>query len=297
MKTTHNLDKITSLKELWTVTKGDREICIAVLDGPVDLKHTSLKDAKLRKIDQLNLSKKIRSHHGTAITSIIFGNPDGPITGISPNCQGLILPIYQESENGKLRSCTQEELARAIELALSYGAHIINCSGGERGLRENIHPSLHKAVKACEEKGCLIIAPTGNDGQELSYIPAVLPTVLAVGSMDSKGTASKFSNWGAVYKKNGILVPGEDILGATVTMNPSTVSYFSATSFTTPILSGISALLATVQKQHYGWFDLLMIRDILLKTALSAIPNNSITKEKALEGRLKLNHVMEILIS
>ena len=33
---------IPGLKELWTHTRGDPRVCVAILDGPVDQSHPSL---------------------------------------------------------------------------------------------------------------------------------------------------------------------------------------------------------------------------------------------------------------
>ena len=41
------------LKELWEETLGDPGVCVAVLDGPVDMSHLSLAGANLKQLETL----------------------------------------------------------------------------------------------------------------------------------------------------------------------------------------------------------------------------------------------------
>jgi hypothetical protein len=77
---------------------GDPKICIAVLDGPVDTSHSSLAAADLTRIETLVSGVADRgpaSQHGTHVASVIFAHHDGPIKGIAPRCQGLIIPVFR----------------------------------------------------------------------------------------------------------------------------------------------------------------------------------------------------------
>lgn len=42
---------VEGLNKLWQLTTGDTDICIAVLDGPVDIKHPCLDGAHLSNVD------------------------------------------------------------------------------------------------------------------------------------------------------------------------------------------------------------------------------------------------------
>src|SRR5262245_56451891 len=74
--------EIPGLQELWAETLGDPRICIAILDGPVDLSHRSLAAARLKRVETLVSGTADRGpalQHGTHIASVIFGQHDGPI--------------------------------------------------------------------------------------------------------------------------------------------------------------------------------------------------------------------------
>ncbi len=298
----HNASKIPGLFDLWKHTKGDPEICIALLDGPVDGEHATLQGANLQGVSAP--SGKIRSWHGTLVTSIIFGQHDGPIAGIAPHCSGLVLPVFQETPEGQLRSCTQSDLSDGIQQALAHQADLLNISGGELSSRGEVFPRLEQAAHRAREQHMLIVAATGNEGCECLHVPALLQSVLAVGSMDDQGRPSNFSNWGTPLNDHGILVPGEHIVGAVPTPDHQGLAAVSGTSFATPLLTGIVALMASLQKQITGSFDLWSIRQLLLETAhpcQSQLPDDSpsqphINCSQTLGGRLNLPAALERLI-
>src|SRR5688572_12287745 len=119
---------IAGLSELWGETLGDPRICIAVLDGPVDLTHPSLTGANLTQTKTLASGGGPAAEHGTHITSVIFGQHEGSVKGIAPGCRGLLIPIF--ADEGDRVACTQTELADAITKAVQAGASIINISAG-----------------------------------------------------------------------------------------------------------------------------------------------------------------------
>jgi subtilisin family serine protease len=190
---------MAGLADLRQQTLGDPEICIAVIDSRVDLLHPALAGAQLKEIVPAWLSSRMGSSgasHGTHVTSIIFGQPGGTVEGIAPRCRGIIIPVYGETQAGELAPCSQEDLARAISLALEAGAHLINISGGELIERGDVDVFLTKVVRSCDQLGVVVIAATGNEGCECLHTPASLPTVLAVGAADANGLADALQQLG-----------------------------------------------------------------------------------------------------
>ncbi|RPJ77594.1 MAG: peptidase S8, partial [Alphaproteobacteria bacterium] len=170
--------------------KEDANICIAVLDGPVDLTHPCFNKAKITQIETLVSGideEGPGAHHGTHVASLIFGQHDSPISGIAPGCRGLIIPVFADGPDGSVAPCSQIDLAHAITQAVEQGAHIINISGGELVSSSEPHPLLDKAVRLCAENGVLIVAAVGNDGCQCLHVPAAISSTLAVGAMDAQG--------------------------------------------------------------------------------------------------------------
>lgn len=291
MKATEIMERIT----------GDASICIAVLDGPVDLNHPCFDKAKITQLESLvsNVTDNGPSaHHGTHVASLIFGQRDSPIRGISPGCRGLIIPVFADGPNNSVAPCSQIDLAHAITKAVEQGAHIINISGGELEPSGEPHPLLAKAVRLCAENNVLIVAAVGNDGCQCLHVPASISSTLAVGAMDAQGLPLDFSNWGQMYQNNGILALGEKLLGAVpceVATKTCGVDTKSGTSFSTPIVTGIVALLLSIQVQRGDKPNPNAVRKAILQSAHPCLPSEGLDCSRYLRGRLNIGGAYKLV--
>ena len=277
------ISSIPGIKQLWAKTKGNSEVCVAVLDGLVDLKHPCFEGANLTQLPSLVQGQATpqseMSLHGTHVASIIFGQPNSSVSGIAPHCRGLIVPIFSDYH----RRTSQLNLARAIEQAVNAGANIINISGGELTDYGEAEDWLNRAVSLCQNNNVLLVAAAGNDGCECLHVPAALPTVLAAGAMGENGQPLDYSNWGENYQTQGILALGENILGA----EPGGgTTQLSGTSFATPVVSGVAALLMSLQLQREEKPDSQKVRTALLKTA---VPCHAQETRRCLVGQMNIS--------
>ena len=277
------ISSIPGIKQLWAKTKGNSEVCVAVLDGLVDLKHPCFEGANLTQLPTLVQGQATpqseMSLHGTHVASIIFGQPNSTVSGIAPHCRGLIVPIFSDYH----RRTSQLNLARAIEQAVNAGANIINISGGELTDYGEAEDWLNRAVSLCQNNNVLLVAAAGNDGCECLHVPAALPTVLAAGAMGENGQPLDYSNWGENYQTQGILALGENILGA----EPGGgTTQLSGTSFATPVVSGVAALLMSLQLQREEKPDSQKVRTALLKTA---VPCHAQETRRCLVGQMNIS--------
>nr|QGA72587.1 MusA [Desmonostoc sp. PCC 7906] len=283
---------VPGLTHLWEQTLGKPEICVAVLDGLVDRSHVCFQGADLREIpgmvESIPNPEGLMHRHGTHVASVIFGQHGSPVEGIAPRCKGLSIPIFSD----KGRSLSQLDLARAIEQAVNSGAHIINLSGGQLADYGQADGWLEKAVALCKENNVLLVAAAGNNGCECLHVPAALPAVLAVGAMDDGGQPIDFSNWGDTYQTQGILAPGENILGARA---GGGVKEWTGTSFATPIVSGVAALLLSLQQQRGEKPDPQKVRDAILQSAIPCELKQQGDRPRCLVGKLNILGAMEKL--
>jgi len=104
--------------------------------------------------------------------------------------------------------------------------------------------------------------------------------------MNPKGLPLESSNWGERYQSQGILAPGENILGASpgggTTIN-------SGTSFATPVVSGVAALLLSLQLKRGQNPNPHTVRESLLKSALGCDSQEAPDCRRLLVGRLNLS--------
>nr|ACA04487.1 TruA [uncultured Prochloron sp. 06037A] len=272
--------------------KGDHNIRVAILDGPVDIAHPCFQGYDLTVLPTLAptaaRSDGFMSAHGTHVASIIFGQPETSVPGIAPQCRGLIVPIFSDDR----RRITQLDLARGIERAVNAGAHIINISGGELTDFGEADGWLENAVSLCRQNNVLLVAAAGNNGCDCLHVPAALPAVLAVGAMDERGHPLDFSNWGSTYEQQGILAPGEDILGA---KPGGGTERLSGTSFATPIVSGVAALLLSEQVRRGETPDPQKVRQLLLQSALPCDDDAPEQARRCLAGRLNVSGAFTLL--
>lgn len=255
-------DSLRALQD--EVLLGDPEVCVAVLDGPVDLNHPSFRGARLTRIDTLvqdPAGAGAMSTHGTHVTSVIFGQPHSGTLGVAARCRGLFLPVFRDS-SGYL---SQLDLARAIERAVLEGAHVINVSGGEKVPNGDPDPILARALNLCDQSNVLVVAAAGNDGCDCLHVPAAVPPALAVGAMDRAGAPVESSNFGEAYRVNGVLAPGEAIPGA---VPGGGIAPFTGSSFATPIVSGLAALLMSLQRRETGSVNVKAVRQAILDSAV-----------------------------
>ena len=294
-----NRDKINGLKELQDFGLGDPDIKIAVLDGPVDLKHSCFNthNGQLVPIldSQVNPSSKGRLaiNHGTAVTSLIFGKHDSDVDGVAPGCSSILIPIYQDLANGGFSSATQVNLARAITLAIEKGADIINISGGQLSSSGEAEIFLKKAINDCHKAGVLIIAAAGNDGCRCLHVPAADQKVLAVGSTDESGDPTNMTNFGDQYLSNGILALGKNLKAAAP--DEGFILTGGGTSFATPVVTGVVALLMSLQKKQGITPNPYVIKSILEQTATPCNTNSTKACKRFLRGTLNIPAAMEMI--
>src|SRR5262249_8235452 len=144
------------------------------------------------------------------------------------------------------------------------GVSIVNVSASQRVLTPAADAHLSQALQHCAERRVLVVAAAGNDGCACLHLPAAIGSVLAVGAVDGCGQPLEVSNWGAPYRQNGILAPGQDLIVATPAGG---VGMASGTSYAAALVSGVSALLLSVAHRHGYRVDALDIQRILIESA------------------------------
>jgi cyanobactin maturation PatA/PatG family protease len=251
------------LSALADAAPGDRSVKIGIVDGLPDLAHPALQGAAIDILDiMVPHGCGSPDAHGTGICSVIFGTGDR-VRGIAPGCSGVVLPIFFGSQD-TVRPTSQLDLARAITFALEQDVAIINVSAGQRVVAPDAHDVLAQALDRCAERRVLVVAAAGNDGCACLHVPAAVPSVLAVGAANGDGDPLDASNWGAPYRQNGILAPGESLSVATLSGGFGTAG---GTSYATALVSGAAALLLSLARREGYRVDASDVREILVESA------------------------------
>jgi cyanobactin maturation PatA/PatG family protease len=176
---------------------------------------------------------------------------------------------------------------------LKWGAnliHIAACHPTQTGVAPDL---FARAVKQCQDNNMLIVAPGGNDKGECWCIPSILPGVITVGAMRDDGQPFKFSNYGGEYQNKGVMANGENILGA----QPGTEEPIrqKGTSCAAPIVTGISALLMSLQLQRGEQPNAEAVRQAILNSAIPCNPEEVEEPERCLLGKLNIPGAFQLL--
>lgn len=186
-------------------------------------------------------------NHASFIAGLIASNFNGVGTvGVAYGATILSVRADQSTGCGAgVTTCFDDAvLATGIQYAVAHGAKIINLSiGGASPNNAAFQSALLQAVNA----GLVVTIAAGNDSAANPDYPALyaidprfLGSVVAVGSTNSSGTLSSYSNKAGVAAGNYIAAPGENVVS-----NCSSTSCLSGsgTSFAAPQVAGALALM------------------------------------------------------
>lgn len=233
-----------NLPEAWNITTGGNEVVVAVIDSGVSPTHPDLASQLVEGYNAVPDGGDWAdvSGHGTHIAGIIAASGDNGLgtIGVAPDVK--IMPIRVMGPNG---SISIGSIVDSIYWAMDHGADVINLSLGS----ENPSELEHQAILDAISNGIPVIASAGNKPTKISY-PASYPEVISVGSVDKGGERASFSS---VVSKVDLAAPGIDIFsphwsevsgdGWSGMLNDKPVS---GTSFSTAIVSGVAALMMSV---------------------------------------------------
>jgi hypothetical protein len=191
--------------------------------------------------------------HGTAVASVIGAPVNGiGLVGIYP---AATIRTYDASLGDGTR-LPSSDIVAGILAAARAGRSVINLSLGS----SQPDPSISAAIAEAVRLGSLVVAASGNSGEEGSppSYPAVEPHVLTVGATDKSDAPASFSSRSQFVD---LAAPGVDIPVATALDNSYAAE--SGTSFSSPIVAGAAAWLWTVRPN----LDAGQVAEILRRSA------------------------------
>ena len=238
-------------------------ILIAVLDGGFDNAENISSLVSLRNRQGVKGTYDFVSNnedvygfhtHGTAVLSVLAGNISGSIVG---SAQGADYWLLRSEDTSSEFPVEEDFWAAAAEFADSVGADIISSSLGYYAFDDNLlsykfsdmdgnSTFVTQAADIAAAKGILVVSSAGNErNKEWKHIiaPSDGDSVLAVGAVDWSETISTFSSAGPSYDlrvkpdvvSQGVSVP--------VQVKTSVVERSNGTSFSCPVISGMSACI------------------------------------------------------
>jgi uncharacterized repeat protein (TIGR02543 family) len=175
--------------------------------------------------------------HGTFVSGII-GAVRGNSKGINGIADGAELLAARCFPSGPVRT---SDVISAIYYAINADADVINMSFGGSAT-ESLYVALSTPINSALEKGIILVAAVGNDGNANLQYPAGLDGVIGVGAVDRTGEVALSStrNRSVYVTAPGSNMPGVSNAGA----NRYTTG--SGTSYAAPVVSALAAIARQV---------------------------------------------------
>ena len=256
--------------EAWAVETGRPDVVIAVLDTGIDYTHPDLAGkvwTNPREIPANGIDDDANGfvddwrgwdfansdndpwddhedsgmavQHGTFVSAIAAASTNDGVgmAGVSWGSPVMALKVMDSSGYG-----LEDDAAAAVVYAADNGAKIINMS-----LTGEDVPALRAAIQYAQQKGCLVIAASGNSGTSADTYPASYPEVLSVGATNEYDQRCTAADWGQGGSNYGsyldVMAPGNNILSATSMMEPQGYFVLPGTSAAAPFVAGVAALV------------------------------------------------------
>jgi subtilisin family serine protease len=268
---------VIKAREAWDVTKGDTSVVIAIIDTGVDWPHDDLKasiwrnykeipnngidDDKNGYVDDVrgwdfgglggsnqiatpdNDPREDRPEHGTLVAGIAAAPADNGIgvAGVGFKCKIMPVKVSQNNFRSDDGSALIVYGYAGIRYAAENGAHVINCSWGGEGASQ----MEQEVIDYVTRLGALVVAAAGNGSSNAPGFPAAYRNVVAVAATENSDVRAGYSSYGYWVD---VSAPGNNVYSA---WQPNNYAYGTAgTSFSSPIVAGLAAL---VKSAHKDW--------------------------------------------
>ncbi|HXI28481.1 MAG TPA: S8 family peptidase, partial [Vicinamibacterales bacterium] len=255
-------------------------VAVAVIDSGIDIRHRAFGRRVIVNKDFTGHDDPMDHYgHGTHVAGIIAGGGtmESGYRGIAPGAYLLNLRVLGDDGSGDA-SDVIEAIDWTVEHRKEFNVRVINLSLGAPVLQPYRDDPLCEAVERAVRAGITVVAAAGNYGRTADgktvyggiMSPANSPFAIAVGAVDTHGTAYRSDDTLAPYSSKGptrydlilkpdVAAPGHHIASAEASGSYLATRYtdrhvggaagaavmqLSGTSMAAGVVSGATALLA-----------------------------------------------------
>ena len=296
----------------WDITKGKKEVVVAVLDNYFDINHPEIRDNIISYWNASNGTNRLSiptNPHGTHVASLIAGKIDNHLgtSGICPNCSLLTIQLA----SGTFRGFSTTALIRGFIYAVQNRVDVINLSLGlsinldfsKMSLEEKktLLSSFKKSYKLEEilwnrlyryavSNNIVVVEASGNSDMFSDIDPMKRSDlIINVSAVNPSLKRASFSNFGSTVS---VSAPGVKIYSA---VPNGEFAFLQGTSMASPIVAGLAGLLKSQNRGYSPQF----IKEIIIKSGKKLSYSKEyigplIQIEKALKESSKYNREEEL---
>jgi major intracellular serine protease len=179
--------------------------------------------------------------HGTHVAGTIAGK----ICGIAPKAEILPIKVLNAMGGGEW-----EDIIAGLDYARTWEQKKVkiismSLSGGAKDISKTQKNKLEEAIKRCVDSGILVVVSAGNTAKDELRYPACFDDVVTVGALDWDRQLAQYSTYG---NHVDVVQIGTNVISAYF---QGEYAQLSGTSMSTPIISGIAALLVCANQERY----------------------------------------------
>ena len=222
---------------------------VGILDTGIDAKHPEFQGKHISFMEfdpqgfPVSTTPVDRHGHGTHVAGIVAG----ATCGVAPDADLAVAAVLTNRGSGTLAQVLAGynwlvHQNHATGTAPPSFCPAVNASLGASGSHAYLYPSV-QLLRNLDRS--LLIASIGNSGRSGAGYhgsPGNYDIAVGVGSVDSTGDASAFSDWGrsgSVWKPD-LCAPGEDVWSSWL---GGAYMSLTGTSMAAPVVAGVAALL------------------------------------------------------
>lgn len=262
----------------WELTKGSRDVIVAVLDHGFEMNHPDLAGNTFGTgfdSESGTTPAQVLGDHGTACAGIVAAIQDNNIgvTGVAPNAR-----LMSVSNSLLGTPLSRQKRADGINWAWMNGASVISNSWSSSVAYAVIDDAIDNALLSGRGGlGTIVVFASGNNNGAVSYPANSNADIVVVGAMSECGERKNPAScdgegWGSNFGPTldvvapGVLMPTTDRQGAGAGYNsgiaihpgnggtwlaadfadPNYTVWFNGTSSATPVVAGVAALILSV---------------------------------------------------
>jgi len=221
---------------------------VAVIDGGINLNHPAFDGTVLSGWDYVDEDPEA------------FDEPGGTNTGHGTFVAGVVHLVAPSAEIISYRvtnlggASNGYVVAEAIMQAVTDSCRVINLSL----VTTAEHLAIATAVEWAKQNNVMVVVAAGNGQDSPIHYPASDDNTVAVAAVDSNLTLADFSSFGDYVD---VCAPGVMVYAPYL---DSTYAWWGGTSFAAPFVTGLAALLASIDPE----LTADQIRDTILTTAI-----------------------------